>query len=150
MEKESIMKTYISVITLTLLSVFTMNVYAERATVFKLGESCNGFVPNGESETGLPPLAGSVDWIGDLHAVGRDAGLETFPGSGKLTCNGYHGSELDHATIGKGYNCFIVSADQTQLFITTDSITVASPSGEVMASCQFKKGSTIVLPWPLP
>jgi hypothetical protein len=144
-EKEVIMKTYISMSILCLVSMFTMNAYAAPAVVFRLDDSCGGFVPNGDSETGFPPLEGSVGWRGDVHLVGRDAGLETFPGSGKVTCNGYHESELDHANIGKGFQCQIPSADQTQLFITFDSILVASPSGEAMISCQFKKGSTIVI-----
>ena len=148
LKKERIMKAYISVVMLTLVSVFAVNTYAEPAVVFRADGSCSGYVPNGESETGLPPLEGSEGWIGDIHIVGRDAGLEIFPGSGKTTCRGHHYSELDRAHIGKGFECFVPSADGTQLFITLDSILVASPSGEAVISCQFKKGSTIVIPWP--
>jgi hypothetical protein len=134
------MKLYISAIILSLVSQFSMNSYAEPATIFRGDNTCGGFVPNGDSDTGLPS---EVYWDGDVHIVARDAGVETFPGSGKLTCKGHHYEILGNAHIGKGFVCFIHTEDKQ--YITTDSITVASPSGEIITSCQFKKGSTIVI-----
>jgi hypothetical protein len=128
----------------SILSFYASQVIAEPAQVFKEDNTCSSFIPNGETENGLPGLDGGP-WIGDTHAVGRDAGGDVFPGSGKLTCQGNHYVDLQRAHIGKGAPCIVPATDQPGcFFVTLDTITVATPSGEAHLTCQFKKNGTIV------
>ena len=131
------MKKKLFVMVFSILSLFPLETMAERAVVIQADGVCVGFVPNGDTETGLPPLEFPV--LGDIHVVGRDAGIdEFFPGSGKITCKGNHSTELSYATVGRGFVCSIEHQELGEVF-TTDTLAVASPSGRWSIVCQFHR-----------
>jgi hypothetical protein len=131
------MKMKLVIMLFSILSLFSLETMAERAVVVRADGVCEVFVPNGETETGLPPLAFPV--YGDLHAVGRDSGVdEFFPGSGKVTCNGTHDTELEHATAGRGFFCSVPHQELGVVY-TTDTQIVATPGGKWTMVCQFHR-----------
>jgi hypothetical protein len=131
------MKIKLFVMLFSILSLFSLETMAERAVVVRADGVCMGFVPNGDTDTGLPPLAFPV--IGDVHAVGRDAGIdEFFPGSGKITCIGAHDIELDYATAGRGFACEVEHQELGPI-ITTDTLLVATPGGRWSMVCKFPR-----------
>jgi hypothetical protein len=92
-----------------------------RAIVFKTDEPVCYW---NDSETGFL-LAESY------HLVGQYAG-GPLPQRGKTTCRGTHDLDID-LVITKGDLCVF------NQFWTTDTIFVATPGGEWMVQCQFKK-----------
>jgi len=123
------MKTYISAIFLTLVSVFTVNAYAEPAIVFK-GELCVvALLPDGEAPIVL---------TGDKYqAIAANAGRGDTPVlPGKFTCQGHHEVPLEYAVVQR-QPCFIPGTPYGDLF-TEDGMAVFAPSGEWTAQCMFK------------
>jgi hypothetical protein len=133
------------ILTFFVILLFSTLSFAERASVIKADNSCSGFVPDPDAENGSPGLG---QWFGDIHAVGRDAGGDVFPGSGKITCLGHHYVELDRAGVAKGTGCAAPGPEEGTLYLTFDTVVVASPSGEALLTCQFKKTGTVIIPVP--
>ena len=123
------MKAYISVIILTLVSVFTMNAYAEPAIIFK-GEECVVVL--------LPPDAEPIVLIGDkLQATVAVAGRGEFPLiPAKLTCQGQHVYPLEYAMVQR-QPCFLPDTPFGDL-LTENGMAVFTPSGKWTAQCMFK------------
>lgn len=125
--------------------LFSTLSFAERANVIRIDNGCTGNVPDPEADNGVPGLG---RWSGDVHAVERDAGVEVFPGTGKVTCRGRHDVDLDRAGVSKGTGCVVPGPEEGTLYLTFDTVTVASPSGEALFTCQFKKNGTTIIPVP--
>ena len=94
------------------------------AVVINEDGGCTGFVPNYETETGLPELA---ILFGSTHSVVNSGG------NTKLTCKFDHEVELERATGGQGFLC------ATPGGLTDDTMMVASPGGKATLVCQIKK-----------
>ena len=130
-EKERIMKTYISAIVLTLLSVFTMNAYAEPAIVFQEDLCAVELIV----DEGDP-----VVLIGDkLQATVSNSGSNVTPPSNpsKVTCQGHHTEVLEAATLQRT-PCVVLGTPYGDVF-TEDGKTVFTPSGNWTTQCMFRK-----------
>jgi hypothetical protein len=139
------MKNFAIALLISIISFISVQASAEPAVVVRVDGFCEGFIPDPADPVNKPPLG---FWTGDAHIVGRDAGGETFPGSGKLTCQGYHDVTLERSLVSKGFTCFIPNQAGTLLYITENTIQVATPSGNVSANCNFDKKNTLAIPAP--
>ena len=97
--------------------------HAERAVVID-DFGCSGFIPNGDSETGLPALGG-VFTDTESHVVKTKSGVNI------LTCHFDHEIELAHATAGRGFLC------STVFGVTDDTKMIATPGGRATLVCKI-------------
>ncbi|MFC1579022.1 hypothetical protein ACFL3Y_01385 [Pseudomonadota bacterium] len=124
------MKAYISMIIVTLISVFAMSSYAEPAIVFEGEECIVALLPTPDA---IPLVV-----IGDKYqAVAANAGRGDNPlVPGKLTCQGSHTVPLEHAVVQR-QPCFVAVSPLGPLF-TEDGRIVITPSGNWSALCKFR------------
>ena len=69
---------------------------------------------------------------GRAHAVGQYAG-GPFPNNGKLTCQGRHDADLERPVVIRDFVC------QAVVFLTDDTLFLATPGGHWSAQCNFPK-----------
>jgi len=93
-----------------------------RAVVFKADNSCIWYTP----QSGV--------LVGDLQINAQYAG-GPFPQHGKLTCHGTHSLELDSPIVVRNDACVANGV------VTDDSLFVATPGGEWVVQCKFKKSN---------
>lgn len=126
------MKTYISMIALCLVSVFTMKVSAEPAILFE-GDLCFLVL--------LPPDAPPVPLTGDkLHVTVAVSGNNETPfNPATYTCQGNHSQPLESAIVQRA-PCFIPDTPFGDVF-TEDGKSVFTPGGKWTAQCHFRKAT---------
>jgi hypothetical protein len=128
-KKESIMKAYISVIILTLLSVFTLNAYAEPAIVFQ-GDLCAVML--------IPDGGDPIVLVGDkFQANVSNSGSDVPSNPAKMTCQGHHVEVLEAAILQRT-PCVVIGTPYGDVF-TEDGKTVFTPGGNWTAQCMFRK-----------
>jgi hypothetical protein len=127
-KREFIMKAYISMSILCLVSMFTMSAYAEPAIIFQ-GDLCVVVL--------LPPNAEPIVLEGNkLQATVAVAGRGEFPlQPAKLTCQGRHDFPLEHAILQR-QPCFLPETPFGDLF-TENGKAVFTPNGNWTAQCMF-------------
>jgi hypothetical protein len=118
---------------LTLISMFTVNAYAEPAIVFE-GDLCFvGFYPNYPDQTDGFALLGNK-----LHATQANSGNETTPfAPGQVTCQGNDDLGLEKPAVVRA-PCVVFGTPLGDIF-TERGIVAASPSGNWSAQCIFNK-----------
>ena len=111
------------------LGVISYDAQAEPAVVVD-DFGCSGFVPNGETETGFPALAG-------LFTNTESNSNLTKSGVTILTCHFDHGVDLPHATGGRGFLCGTVFG------VTDDTKMIATPGGRATLVCKINGGDKL-------
>jgi hypothetical protein len=124
------MKTYISMSMLCLVSMLTMNAFAEPAILFK-GDFCVVVLP-GDSPI---ILEGNKLQVAVANAGRGDpvVGENLLPA--RYTCQGQHSEQLDHAKVIR-QPCFLPGTPFDDLF-TENGRVVYTPAGNWTAVCKF-------------
>ena len=136
------MKAFISMIILTLVSVFTMNAYAEPAIVFE-GDICYvEFDPDPSLDPDVEPGSSLIGLLGDkVHAtVAVSGNNETFFAPGIVTCQGYDDFGLERAVVVR-LPCIVFDTPGFGTIVTENGMVALAPSGNWTAQCMFRKAT---------
>ena len=134
------MKAYISTIILTLVSVFTINAYAEPAIVVE-GELCYvEFDPDPDSDP--TPGEGVIGLLGDtVHATVAVSGNNETPfAPAKVTCQGHYDFGFERAAVGR-LPCIVFDTPDFGTIVTENGMVAIAPSGNWTAQCMFRKAT---------
>jgi hypothetical protein len=129
------MKAYISMSILCLVSMFTMNAYAEPAIVVE-GDICYvGFYPNYPDN-----FDDGFELLGDkVHATVAVSGNENTPfAPAKVTCQGHHDAPLRGAAVVR-VPCVVFDTPDFGTIATERGMVALTPSGNWTAQCMFSK-----------
>lgn len=129
-KEELVMKTYVAMSMLCLVSILTMNAFAEPAILFK-GEFCVVVLPESEDEI----LEGNKLQVAVANAGQGDpvVGENLLPA--RYTCQGQHSKPLGHADVVR-QPCFIPGTPFGDLF-TENGRVIFTPAGNWTAVCKF-------------
>jgi hypothetical protein len=134
------MKAYISTIILCLVSVFTMNAYAEPAIVFE-GDVCYvEFDPDPDLDPEVEPGSSYLGLLGDkVHATVAVSGNNETPFTpAKVTCQGLHDFPIERAAVVR-LPCIVFNTPNFGTIVTENGIVALTPSGGWTAQCMFSK-----------
>ena len=116
-------------IVLSMFAVFSMQASAIPALVVKEFE-CSGFVPNPDTDDGLPGIA-------ELFTT-QTQGVAVLGKVGKISCHFDHDVDLPRAVAAKDFICAVPSPTQPGVFLVADrQVMLATPGGKAMLECKF-------------
>jgi len=90
---------------------------------------CPGFIPNPETDNGLPPVAPIF--------TTQTQGVAVVGKVGKISCHYDHGYPLTKATYAKDFVCTVPSPTTGEILVADKQLMLATPSGKALLQCQF-------------
>ena len=108
--------------------VFPMHTSAAGAIVIK-GFECPGFIPNPDTESGFPALAGLFTTQTHVAATGRHVA--------RITCHFDHDFPLESPSVARGWTCAVENAFTGELVLTDNTVMLATPGGKAILQCMF-------------
>jgi len=126
------MKIFTTALVVSFVSVFSMQVSAAPAFVIK-DSDCNGFVPNPDTPSGFPAIAG----LFTTQTHGVNAGKV-----GKATCHFDFDNDivgLTSASSAKGWECAIIDPSTGNMISTDKTLMLATPAGKALLRCTFSQ-----------
>jgi len=123
------MKKFLLSLALTVFAVSAVHVSAAPAVVVKEFD-CGGFVPNPNTENGLPPLAGIF--------TTQTQGVAVVGKVGKVSCYFDHDVDLPNAAAATDFICSVPSPVNPDVILIADSqVMLATPGGKATLQCKF-------------
>lgn len=123
------MKYFVFSLMLSMFAVFSIQASAEPALVVKEFE-CGGFVPNPDTDNGLPPIA-------PLFTT-QTQGVAVLGKVGKISCHFEHDVDLPRAVAARDFVCAVPApADPNILLIADRQVMLATPGGKAILECKF-------------
>lgn len=90
---------------------------------------CPGFIPNPETDNGLPPVAPIF--------TTQTQGVAIVGKGGKISCHYDHGYPLTKAAYAKDFVCTVPSPTTGELLVADKQLMLATPGGKALLQCQF-------------
>ncbi len=90
---------------------------------------CPGFIPNPETDNGLPPVAPIF--------TTQTQGVAVVGKAGKISCHYDHGYPLTKATYAKDFVCTVLSPTTGEILVADKQLMLATPDGKALLQCQF-------------
>ena len=122
------MKIFATVVLISFASVFSVQASAAPAYIVK-DTLCNGFIPNPNTESGLPGVAP----LQSTRIVGIGAVEDKV---GKVTCHFDHEFPLDTAVEARGWICVVLDRNGDPI-ATDNTLMLATPGGKALLRCKF-------------
>ena len=113
---------------LSVFAVISIHAYGGPAIVVKEFD-CPGFIPNPETDNGLPPVA-------PLFTT-QSQGVAVVGKVGKISCHYYHDFPLEKAVSATEWICVAESPTTGELLVADKQLMLATPGGKALLQCQF-------------
>ena len=123
------MKKIILGLALAAVAAVSFQVSASPAIVVKEFD-CNGFIPNPDTDDGLPPVAGLF--------TTKTQGVAVTGKVGKVSCYFDHDFPLDKAVSARDFVCAAESPTEPGVMLIADrQVMLAAPGGKAVLQCKF-------------
>jgi hypothetical protein len=90
---------------------------------------CPGFIPNPDTDNGLPPVAAIF--------TTQTQGVAVVGKVGKISCHFEHEYPLTKATYAKDFVCTAPSPTTGEILVADKQLMLATPGGKALLQCQF-------------